>query len=53
MAVARDLGVLGVHLGLGFVLLFIGWIGRIGPCKSKRFSIISLILFYFNKNKKL
>lgn len=52
MAVARDLVVLGVHLGLGFVL-FIGWIGRIGPCKSKRFSIISLILFYFNKNKKL
>ena len=47
MAVARDLVVLGVHLGLGFVLLFIGWIG---PCKSKRFSIISLILFYFNKN---
>lgn len=35
MAVARDLGVLGVHLGLGFVL-FIGWIGRIGPYKSKR-----------------
>ena len=49
MAVARDLGVLGVHLGLGFVL-FIGWMGRIGPCKSKRFSIISLILSCFNKN---
>lgn len=30
MEVARDLGVLGVHLGLGFVL-FIGWIGRNGP----------------------
>ena len=35
MAMARDLGVLAVHLGLGIVV-FIGWIGRIGPCRSKR-----------------